>query len=69
MGLPSHRDLKAYEVFARHDSEPVLSHLGQVQAGDDEDAVVFAFTLYDERRWQDMVVVPRSAISSLIEPE
>jgi len=69
MVLPSHRDLVAYEVFARHESEPELAHVGQVHAVDDEDAVVFAFTLYDERRWQDLVVVPRSAFTMLIKPE
>jgi 1,2-phenylacetyl-CoA epoxidase PaaB subunit len=69
MPLPSHEGLASYEVFARHDSEPELAHIGQVQAANDEDAVVFAFTLYDERKWQDMIVVPRSAMTTLIAPE
>ena len=67
--LPTSDHLRRYEVFARHDKQPRLRHIGEVQAEDDDDAVVFAYTLYDERRWQDMLVVPQSAITSLIEPE
>jgi 1,2-phenylacetyl-CoA epoxidase PaaB subunit len=59
---------KAYEVFARHDREPELRHIGQVQAEGERDAVVFAYTLYDERRWQDMFVVPASAVHRLVKP-
>jgi 1,2-phenylacetyl-CoA epoxidase PaaB subunit len=60
---------RSFEVFARHDREPELRHIGQVRAAGERDAVVFAYTLYDERRWQDMFVVPKSAIVSLIAPE
>lgn len=59
---------RAYEVFARHDREPELRHIGQVLADDDRDAVVFAYTLYDERRWQDMFVVPTDSIQQLVRP-
>lgn len=69
MTLPGAAALLPYEVFARHEREPALHHVGQVQAASDDDAVVFAYTLYDERRWQEMVVVPRSAIATLKEPE
>lgn len=58
-----------YEVFARHSREPELHHIGEVQAVDDEDAVVFAYTLYDERRWDEMFVVPRASVTTLIRPE
>lgn len=61
--------MRAYEVFVRHDKEPQLHHGGEVQADNDDDAVIFAHTLYDERRWQDMFVVPAAAITRLIEPE
>jgi 1,2-phenylacetyl-CoA epoxidase PaaB subunit len=60
---------RAFEVFARHDREPQLRHLGQVQADTRTDAVVFAYTLYDERKWQDMFVVPKRDIVQLIRPE
>jgi 1,2-phenylacetyl-CoA epoxidase PaaB subunit len=55
-------------VFARHDKEPALRHVGEVQAESDDDAVIFAHTLYDERRWREMFVVPQSAIVRLIAP-
>ncbi|MFA9430261.1 hypothetical protein [Egicoccus sp. AB-alg2] len=59
---------KPFEVFARHDREPEPRHIGQVRADRQRDAVVFAYTLYDERRWQDMFVVPTSAVHRLIRP-
>lgn len=69
MPLPSHTGLRGYQVFARHDKEPALHQIGEVQAETHADAVIFAHTLYDERRWQDMFVVPRGAVTILIEPE
>ncbi len=69
MPLPGRRDFRGYQVFARHDKERALRHVGEVQADNDSDAVVFAHTLYDERRWQEMIVVPQSAIVALIRPE
>lgn len=68
MTLPGRQQVRAYQVFARHDKEPTLHHIGEVQAETDDDAVVFAHTLYDERRWQEMLVVPQSAIVRLIHP-
>lgn len=68
MALPSHERLRGYQVFARHDKERALHHVGEVQAESDQDAVIFAYTLYDERRWQEMFVVPQSAIIPLIDP-
>jgi len=67
--LPSHTGMRAYQVYVRHDREPQVHQGGEVQADNDHDAVIFAHTLYDERRWQDMFVVPASAIIRLIEPE
>ena len=69
MALPGRAAARPYEVYVRHDREPDLHHGGEVQAATDDDAVVFAHTLYDERRWQDMFVVPADAIVRLIEPE
>jgi len=69
VALPSHEFLRGYQVFAKHDKEPALHHIGEVQAETDDDAVIFAHTLYDERRWQDMLVVPQSAIVALLRPE
>lgn len=56
-----------YEVFARHGSEP-LRHVGSVRAGSSEEAGVFAHTLYDERGWSEMFVVPRDRLVRVVQP-
>lgn len=56
-------------MFARHDREARAHHVGTVQAAGASDAKVFAFMLYDERRWQEMFVAPRSAVVPVIVPE
>ena len=43
--------------------------MGTVSAAGPGDARVFAFMLYDERRWQEMYVAPRSAVVRVIDPE
>lgn len=58
-----------WEVFARHDREERVHHVGTVTAAGASDARVFAFMLYDERRWQEMFVAPRSAVVHVIDPE
>jgi 1,2-phenylacetyl-CoA epoxidase PaaB subunit len=60
---------EVWEVFARHDREARAHHLGTVTAAGPSDAKVFAFMLYDERRWQEMYVAPRSAVVHVIVPE
>ena len=60
---------EVWEVFARHDREARAHHVGTVQAAGASDAKVFAFMLYDERRWQEMFVAPRSAVVPVIVPE
>lgn len=62
---PSTGDERAWEVFARHAREPALHHVGEVRAVDASDAVVFAYTLYDERRWDEMFVVDASDVTIL----
>lgn len=58
---------RSWEVFARHGREPALHHVGQVQAADAADATVFAYTLYDERRWAEMFVVEATSVTVLRE--
>jgi 1,2-phenylacetyl-CoA epoxidase PaaB subunit len=53
---------EVYEVFARKAHDEELKHVGSVNATDDDLAKVYAWTLYDEERWIEMCVVPRSAI-------
>ncbi len=59
---------RAWEVFARHGREPAVHHLGEVQASTADDAVVFAYTLYDERRWAEMFVVEATDVTVLQPP-
>jgi 1,2-phenylacetyl-CoA epoxidase PaaB subunit len=51
-----------YDVFARKERGDPLSHIGYVDAFDDETARVYAWKTYDEERWFEMCVVERSAI-------
>ncbi|MFQ5710123.1 MAG: phenylacetic acid degradation b [bacterium] len=53
---------KVYEVFARKTHQEPLTHVGSVNATDDELAKVFAWTTYDEENWVEMCVVPRVAV-------
>ena len=61
--------VEVWEVFARHDREARARHVGTVRAVGAKDAKVFAFMMYDERRWQEMFVAPRSAVVPVIVPE
>ena len=53
---------KVYEVFARINLEDTLHHIGSVIAPDAELARVYAFTIYQEWAWVEMIVVPRQRI-------
>jgi 1,2-phenylacetyl-CoA epoxidase PaaB subunit len=61
--------LENWEVFARHDRETSAHHVGSVRAAGAKDARVFAFMMYDERRWQEMFVTPRSALVPVVRPK
>lgn len=60
---------RTWEVFARHKREDAVHHVGQVRADDASDASVFAWTLYDERRWEEMFVVASDDVVVLVAPE
>jgi 1,2-phenylacetyl-CoA epoxidase PaaB subunit len=62
-------DREVWEVFDRHDREQRAHHLGTVRAAGPKDARVFAVMMYDERRWQEMFVVSRAAVVTVIAPE
>ena len=51
-----------YEVFARKERGDALRHVGYLDALDDDSARVYAWKTYDEERWFEMCVIPRSAI-------
>ncbi len=56
-----------YEVFARF-REKRLHHIGSVVARDDELAKMYAAKLYDEWGWQEMTIVKRADITTVIAP-
>ena len=57
-----------YEVFARKGRGEPLRHIGFVNAMDGELARVYAWKTYDEQNWDEMCVIPRSAILP-VDPE
>ena len=61
--------LQVWEVYARHDREARTHHLGTLRAAGPADARVFAFMLYDERKWQEMFVIKRTDVIPVIIPE
>lgn len=61
--------LAPYEVFARHHKDPAIQHLGEVRAVDDDDAEVYAYTMYDERRWSELFVAPRDRMIQVVAPD
>ena len=62
-------EVEVWEVYARHDRERRAHHVGTVRAAGPKDARVFAFMMYDERRWQEMFVVRHADVVSLVAPE
>lgn len=61
--------VEAYEVFARHAREDAAHHIGLVRAASPQDAGVFAYTLFDERKWAELFVVPRAALVDVVRPD
>ncbi|HET9243238.1 MAG TPA: hypothetical protein VFN99_07320 [Gaiella sp.] len=57
-----------WEVFARQDAKIPIRHVGRVDAATLDDAIVFAATLYEEWKWNDMFIVRRSEIDQLVKP-
>ncbi len=53
---------RTYDVFTRKSRGEPLTHVGYLEALDDELARVYAWNTYDEEKWFEMVVVPRNAI-------
>lgn len=58
-----------FEVFARHETDEPMRHVGTVRATTVKDAGVFAFSLYDEFKWKAMFVTPRASLVRVIRPE
>jgi hypothetical protein len=59
-----------YDVFAaRAEKSEPLKNIGAVRATTLREAAVFAHKLYDEWRWREMFVVPRSVLIQVIRPD
>jgi 1,2-phenylacetyl-CoA epoxidase PaaB subunit len=58
---------EVYDVFAKVKPEDPLRHIGNVIAPDAELARVYAYTVYQEWSWSEMIAAPRRAIITLIE--
>ncbi|MCP4359129.1 MAG: hypothetical protein GY796_14030 [Chloroflexi bacterium] len=54
-----------YEVFAKFNREEPLRHIGNVVADGPDLASMYAYTLYDEWGWNEMIIVPRKEIVTL----
>ena len=63
-----HRRVTEYDVFARKARVDPLRHVGRVVAPDDGIAQAYARATYDEERWVEMVIVPRSAVITVLAP-
>jgi 1,2-phenylacetyl-CoA epoxidase PaaB subunit len=61
--------VQPYEVFARHARDAAASHIGLVRAASPADAGVFAYTIFDERKWAELFVVPRAALVAVVRPD
>ena len=58
---------EVYDVFAKIKPEDPVRHIGNVIAPDAKLAQVYAFTMYQEWSWSEMIAAPRRAIITLIE--
>ena len=56
-----------YEIFARRNSSEPLTHIGSVEAPNDELAEARAWFVYDHDTWREMCLVPLSAIITITE--
>ncbi len=63
-----HGAVREYEVFARKLRAEPLKLIGSVVAPDDDLAAAYARATYDEERWIEMAIVPRTAITTLWAP-
>ncbi len=57
-----------YEVFAKFQAVEPLHHVGSVIAANRELARAYAFTLYNEWAWNEMIIAPRRDIVTVVGP-
>ena len=63
-----HPRVQEYQVFARKARADPLHLVGSVVAPDDDLASAYARATYDEERWVEMVIVPRTSLITLWAP-
>jgi 1,2-phenylacetyl-CoA epoxidase PaaB subunit len=63
-----HASVREYDVFARKARAEPLRQVGSVVAPDDDLAMAYARSTYDEERWVEMMIVPRDAVIRLWAP-
>lgn len=56
-----------YEVFARKTSEDPLTHVGSIEAPNDDLAEARAWYVYDEHEWRELCIVPAAAFIAVTE--
>ena len=61
-------DGEVYEVFAKFQAGEPLHHIGSVIATDRELARMYAYTLYNEWAWSEMIIALRREIVTVIGP-
>ncbi len=59
-------EIEIYEVFAKVKADDPLRHCGNVMATDQDGAKVYAYKMYDEFPWTEMVVIPRKEMVTVI---
>ncbi len=59
-------EIEIYEVFAKVKAADPLRHCGNVMATDQDGAKVYAYKMYDEFPWTEMVVIPRKEMVTVI---
>lgn len=59
--------LSFYEVFTRRNSKEPLTHIGSIDAPNDELAEARAWFVYDQEAWLEMCIVRTSAVTPITE--
>jgi len=67
---PSRREAlnetRIWHVYARRQYDEPLHEIGNVMADEEELAIVYARSIYDEFSWIEMIIVPRECIVTII---
>jgi hypothetical protein len=60
-------ETRTWQVYARRKYVEPLYEIGNVTTDDVELARVYAYSIYDEFSWIEMIIVPRDSIVTVIE--